>query len=806
MRPLPTLRLLLFMLGLLIVLPFSNERVPSALAQNNSGITMSVAAGFDSYYKAHHWFPLQIEVSNVGPSVEGEIRYVVGDALFDDEVVYATPISLPTQSNKRVTLLVNSTGASQTGDVELVNGNGQLIHAESVGTLRQLPSDTMLYGVVSSEGGELAYLEDIYSGSFVGAEVAFLSLEQLPETAVAWHNLDIIILNDVDTTQLTSNQLAALNYWVAGGGQLIVTGGNGWEKTVTAVDELLPVSPTGSETVPDLPGLNQQISIPFRDAGPYLITTSILRRGELLFFDDDLPILAVNRVGRGGVYFLAIDPRSAPLLDWDGTEQLWRAVAARVPINATWHAPFQNNSSAYFAARTLPDLNLPSAWTFFFFLLGYVVLVGPANYLVLRRRNQLDKAWFTIPALILLFSMGTYFVGSRIRGSTALVNQLSVAISQSDSEAAEVQTLLGIYAPQRGNYQLTVPGDVLIRPLRNTYDNFTTNFTKIQESSDNTVQGMRLDVGEVASFVTHGYRPAIRVDGRATLQSENGSTQFVATLQNNSDDTLTDVTLLFGTQIFTVGDMAPGSSETIHHSVNDRSLVSRGISEPHLTTAGSSPLMSNLTAVLGGSDYYTDPDLIRRRELIEAIENNGTNFTIPTNSVTLIFWTDTPQLDVTLNRDIDVSNTTLHFVELPLTINLALSEDNIIPTSLLDWTVIESNNVFSPEPTNVSFSQNASVAFEYTPLADYQTMDIRTLAVSVGESGNAEPFPLLYLWNWERDVWVPIENATWGDTAVASPEPFIGPNNSVRIRLIDQSTFGVFIDNVYPILSGTIEE
>ncbi|MCB9006263.1 MAG: hypothetical protein H6656_02570 [Ardenticatenaceae bacterium] len=48
----------------------------------------------------------------------------------------------------------------------------------------------------------------------VDASVAFLTLEDLPETAVAWNALDVLIFNDADTSQLTSEQRTALDVWL----------------------------------------------------------------------------------------------------------------------------------------------------------------------------------------------------------------------------------------------------------------------------------------------------------------------------------------------------------------------------------------------------------------------------------------------------------------------------------------------------------------------------------------------------------------------------------------------------------------
>src|SRR5690606_2061153 len=176
------------------------------------------------------------------------------------------------------------------------------------------------------------------------------------------------------------------------------------QKTAASLTDLLPVTVDGSRSVDDLPGLRERIGIEFRDPGPYVVATSSLRSGELIFRQDELPLLARQSIGRGSVYFLALDPRLAPLLDWDGSEAIWAAIASRVPSGSNWGSGPQNSYAATEAVSSLPSLTLPSILQLLAFLLVYTIVVGPLNYWVLKRRNQLERAWITIPVLVVIFS------------------------------------------------------------------------------------------------------------------------------------------------------------------------------------------------------------------------------------------------------------------------------------------------------------------------------------------------------------------------------------------------------------------
>lgn len=787
----------LLLIGLLLT------GVAAAAAQTAApGVTMQLRTGFDGFYRSDTWTPVQITVANSGAAVEGELRVVVGSPT--NPTIFNTPISLPTQSNKRVTLYVQPDFRS-TSRVELRDENGRLLLEESFSGLQSLGDNGLLYGIVSPDGGELTYLESV-TGPWSRAGAAVLDLDELPETAAAWQALSVLVLNDVDTGQLTPAQLEALRAWIETGGQLVVTGGPGWEQTVTAVADLLPVVISGSESRTDLPSLSATFAEPFRDPGPYLVTNSTLRSGTLLVQEDGLPILAHRSLGSGGVFFLALDPRAAPLLDWDGSEPMWAEVAERVSLRPNWAQPIPGTYAAQEAVTSLPSLALPSSWQLLLFLLVYIVLIGPVNYLVLKRRNQLERAWLTIPVLIVLFSVGAYLTGFRLRGNTALINQISVAYSQAGSADAQVNSLLGLYSPRRASYDLVLADGALARPFSNQFSGFSDGPTldAITFGSAVTLSGVRVDVSDVATFQAQAVRPAVAVDGQAVLATSGAGLELTVTVQNNGDQLLETASILFGDTAVAVGDLAPGESKTVTENFASSSSLPTG-------AFGGMPgalLSRNADTILGSSDYYTNEELYARWQLLQALDGDtfmaASSVSLP-RGVTLLAWTNTPQIEVQLaSGSLDTSADTLHFVDLPLRQEITSGSQMTLPISLLTWEVVSQNNVYTPDIKGLSLN-GGMIAFEFAPWQAFQEMTVTELAIALEAPGTSDPTPELSIWDWQTQTWALLPDATWGETAVSDFTPYLGPGNAVRLQLRDRSQFGVYIDAVYPIFTGDLE-
>ncbi len=786
--------------------------VPSfAAAQEENGVSMQARIGFDGFFKSEYWVPVYLNVANSGPSVEGELRVTVGSGTFGDKLVTSSPISLPTQSNKRVVLYVNMARIG-TPVVELVASNGEVVAETAVNPLQQLQLDGLLYGIVSSEPGEFEMLDRVTAGR-PNVGVAFLGIEDLPETAVAWNALDVLVFNDVDTGTLSSTQREALAAWVNTGGQLVVTGGPGWQKTTAALADLLPVSVTGSESVADLPALSEAVAEPFRDPGPYLVTTSSLRGGELLYYQDNLPLLAAQKMGRGTVYFMALDPKLAPLLDWDGSEIVWGAIAARVPDLPPWGGPFQNMYAAGTAVTSLPSLALPSAWQLILFLLIYTILIGPVNYMILKRRNQLEKAWVTIPIFIVIFSGVAYVTGFQLRGNDVLINQMSVAYSQAGSEQARVQSLIGLYSPNRSTYDLVLPSSAVIRPFEENYGTLSGggNVGAISLSNEVTVQDVRVDISGVETFMVQSVEPAPAITGQATLENNGSDLLLTAIIQNNSDQLLETASLLLGDTAVPVGDIPPGNIVNVSEivgSFSGKSTFAPGAGVPVFATSGY-VLSANAETLLGSSTYYDDAKLFTRFQLLQALEGNygpsGMIGSLPAAAVTLVGWRDGGQVKAGLAGDaFETTGSTLYFIEMPLTQNLVAGGKVTLPVSLMNWDVLGQNNVYSTGIQELSLN-GGWIEFAYTPWSDFQRMDVTDLAVVLEADYTGESAPEVRLWHWQNAIWDTIDDVGWGETAVTDFAPYIGPNNEVRLRLQDKTEYGVYINLVYPRLTGDLK-
>ena len=667
------------LLSLLFVAPLAaqedGEDETNRSSATAEGITLSAEVGFDGLHKGAAWRPVQVTIANEGNATSG--RLVVETGAFSAPT-YAAPIDLPNQSNKRVSFSVYDNSLKTGVIVRFENEAGESIVALEVDNLRSLkPNDSILYGVVSPRPDSLELLEKIQVRRS-DAAVAFLSIDDLPEDKVAWRDLDVLVFNDVDSNQLSAAQRDAITFWVSQGGQLVVTGGASWQKTTAAFADLLPVTISGSESVAGLPALAEAAGEPFRDPGPYVLATSSLRDGELIFHQEGTPILARRTVGRGGVYFLALDPQFAPLDDWDGSINVWEEVATHVIRAPFWEETFGDETTTGQAVESLPELTLPSTGLLLIFMLVYIIVIGPVNYIVLGRLNRRELGWVTIPASIVLFSLIAFLIGLQFKGNVPIVNQLNLVTGRAGQTEAYVQSAVGVYSPGRTGYDITFEDDILVRPLQNFSSALSGDNLEILRDGRVRLPNTIIDVGGVGTLHVNSVRPLPAISGIVTLIDKDNLAKAEVTITNNGDFTFENAILLIGNkQSVDLGDIEPGETKTVTEnivSIARPSVVATSNGFPpsfveiDTDTVYASPLDVNYEELLGTPSYYNDPIAYPRYQFLEGLYDGygSTNVWQPTSTISLLGWSRQPLLEIELNDTRhDNSATTLYILELP---------------------------------------------------------------------------------------------------------------------------------------------
>ncbi len=688
-------------LVILAALPWvARAASPSPTPATPAGMTMEARALVQGHARTGSWMAIRVDLANDGPAFVGELRLVGGT---QGRTRFALPVDLPTTSRKAFTLHAQAPAFGSSLEIALV-ADETVVARRAVAFALHDPGQLVI-GVVAERPGPLvAALGRLRDPAGPLPAVVPLTVTDLPERPEAWSALDRLVWQDVDAGQLSTEQLAALRTWLAGGGRLTIVGGSGGLGLLGGFpDELLPFRPTvtidvdpeairglvggtlprGAEALPTLAGSPA--------AGARALATS-----------GDRAIVGDRPFGSGAVILAGFDPSTSWLAESTSVDVLW---ASLVPARGTARTPLivGDDGSLVSLLGTLPALALPSIEGLLLLLLGYIILIGPVNYLVLRRLDRREWAWVTMPVLVVGFTVAAFAIGAAVRGTDVIVNQVALVRAAPGTDAAQAQVYLGVFSPTRGSYEVSIPGGAL---LSAPYSG--EGFGQSDQGLD-VVQGDPARLRQLA--VGYGTLRAVRAEApvqapriEANLRLEGDRVR--GTIRNASELSLAKPAVILGTAVVMLPDLAPGASATVdlraQPDASGRALSERVFGQQQFSSDGRPT-----------GDFLRDQV---RRQLVDALTYDpffGSNGTLPSDGPVLLAWGRPGLFAVTVaGQEPRTAGETLYYLPLGLAASGAVTfAPDLMRSSLVEVKA----QFFNKDPFNLTIG-GGSVTLAYRPI------------------------------------------------------------------------------------------
>lgn len=792
--------ILLLALAALLTAPLASRAAP---LPQDTGLVLTLNAGFDGYYKDGLWMPVRVLLENSGPDLSGQVRVVSPIGFGNVETTVTRAVDLPTQSRRSLQLFVAPEGFNSNLNVELVNGAGQRL-AAAPARLSQLSANDLLYGLIVNASSAYVALNDVdpVNGQ---AALAQLDVDDLPAIGAAWQALDVLVVSDMDTGALTPEQRRALGEWVQMGGRLIVSGGPSWQKTAAGLSDLLPLLPDGERSVAGLGALADFAISAEPLTGSAVIATGPLTADAVTLAEvEGLPLVVSRRLGFGEVIYLTADPAFAPIRGWGGVADLFRRLLSGASDRPSWAFGIANWSQAGSAINRIPDLILPNPLLICGFLGVYLVIVGPLNYFILRFFKRRELAWFTIPAIVCAFSIVAYLTGLVLVGGQAVLHQLSIVQVWRGASQARVEQVVGVFSPARTTYDMEFSSGFLARPLPGS-NTPAPSRVRVEQGDQTRLFGVRSDIGSVQAFAVQGFVPAPQFDANLEIEIVSGAAELRGTVTNQSALTLQNAVLLAPGGSLSLGEFRPGETRPVSVSL----ISSRASSVPPNAvlpfSAGSGGAFSSpspapyyspystydptIDEILGTSNYYQDREQLRRYELLSSAINvyGGAGGLGRGTGIYLAGWTESaPTSARLLNASFRESNATLYLISLPAATRFAGGAITLLP-GMLTWSPrpVGGNDPHAGQPPyDLTLYAGEQYAVRFAPReapGPLSEMVLNLYGTSYGSSATA--MPEVQLWDFTQGLWVTEPLNSYGSFTVSEPDRFRGPSGEIEVRL-----------------------
>lgn len=781
--------------GLLSGIATLSGNPDTALAQQASSITLQASIGFDGNVKPETWVPVWVRIENNGPGAQGFIQVHFPDS--QEKTIYRYPVELPSGARKELIVSVYNPSYAYEAEVAFYTGqqrqanvklqvNLRTVNDRLIGVAAETPSVFNVLNLIDPPGGD-AYVSEV-------------DLVKLPDSALALEALDLIVISGIDSGVMSQAQVQALAGWIANGGRLILFGGPEWQKTTAGFNgmNLLPLQASGTQSVKDWSSFSMLAQSQPEVSGEGIVTTGKVADSAqvLAATKDNVPLIIQRKTGSGEVIFFAVDPAMAPFNRWPGMETLYRYLLGRTMSEPPWHNGISDWYSALNAAQTLPNLSLPPIPLVCGFLVIYVLILGPVNYLIVRKLKRRELGWFTTSGMIIVFSLVVLVSGGLSRSRQPILNRISVLQVWPDSDVARLDGVLGIYSPFRSTYQLDFSGSVIGHGLPNNMSPNNRSLVIYQNAGSGYIPDLRVEVSSIQTVSLEGFIPAPRFEGSLSILVDSSGAALTGRVTNLSELILDKAVLFTSGGKVELGTFQPGETREVRQALN-RSLALQpsltGIYPAKPLPGPSGTIYSPnfysrsnyaIEDILGTNDFYSSREIYRMYSFVSSLIYNSYSVPSVGNEIYLSGWIANPTLPANLHEvNSEVQDTTLILVRFDPSIETTGNEIQLTP-EFFSWTPIDTQSS-NYSPYQLYFYGSEILSFAYKPTLAIDFSQVSKLVLHLerqGSTGSVSEVEV-YLWDVMQADWEKIPGINWGENEISEPGRFVQPDGTIQVQL-----------------------
>jgi hypothetical protein len=734
-------------------------------AQSQSAIIITAQAGYRGYCKVDKWLPVHITVENSGADATVRVQASYKNSV-GGQTVDGMDISLPATSRKEFFLYIMPESFMHGFTVSALDGKKTLAKVNL--NISCASDPTMLFGILTDTPSNYAMLNNVQSMTGT-TETVQLKISDLPDLSQGWGTLDVLIISNIDTNTMTTEQKKALKMWLANGGKLFVTGGIQWQSTAAGISDLLPIQPSSTKKVA-LTALSAYVM----DLDNPLQTETILAVGKMqtganiLVEQDGIPLLVENEIGFGKVYYFAADPGLQPLNDWGGMQNIYKHLLAFKSPKPSWAYGAWDIYSASSALSTLPELSLPSFVYICCWLGLYIVIIAPVNYLVLRRMKRTELSWVTIPVLVIVFTSLAYFSGYAYRGTKPILNRIMLVQGWQGMEKAQVNALIGVYSPTRTTYNVESQGQFLLSPFPSINEDLQGNndWLSLKNDSGNIVPDIRVEIGGMQSLGAEGYLPALSIQHDLTYILSDNIPVLKGSITNTSGYMLKNALLITPSGWEVLDDVAPNETKKIN-------LVL-------FNSNGASANRYALASALGWDALANDEMEEKLHSAFFQSVNTSNNNTVNANAgVYLMGWVD-GEVSVPVglqNEESNVTDTLFYINKLTPAVNTKTGK-LMLTSSVYGWesslgdTLITSSSNLPSGGYNINFQPSLPVHFS----------KVNSLTFTIGTNNTPQQIHPM-IWNFQTETWQFLVLNSYGSVDIPNAWQNVGMDDEILLNI-----------------------
>lgn len=553
---------------------------------SGSGVSMDVTYGYKNTAKRGRFLPLTVNLENhSAKDFEGVLRVKTLEPDFQgyngrveyDTYEYEYPIRIPSSGQVTEEFSVSLGNGVDQMYLTLLDGEEQEVLRKRLKLDLNMDTAELFIGVLSDTPDRLLYFDNVgIHYSTLRTRLIQMSADTLPSSEMELDQLDVLLINNFDTGELSRDQVNAVWEWVQEGGLLLFGLGSRAEDTLRAFGrELVEYPLPQPETYEVNMGVEYAVDSPAESTISLVCTEAALTGGSEYLSSDELSVISGITLGNGmaavAVYdFGDIEEFCRSNISY--VDNLFTTLLGEERINRLTNSADSSGSSQFWAVQgliTSGDISsLPKVGLYASLAVAYVILVGPGLYFFLKQRGLGLHYHMAVVILsvcctgmVLLMGTVTRFEGPFFTYAT---------IRDASSDGISETSYINMRSPYNKPYSVEIDPSYSLYPLTGSVYHGGTAYPQFtgEEPADIQIQygdeSTRILAGNVGAFNSKIFR----LERWEPNPEQTGFTgnincfggEITGSLTNNYDQPVEDVAVILYNQMVLIDRMEPGET------------------------------------------------------------------------------------------------------------------------------------------------------------------------------------------------------------------------------------------------------
>lgn len=407
------------------------------------------------------WIPIHISVQNKGDDFKGKIKVSFPNISVGESksIAYEKEIVVPKQEEQQVTIEIPQLENLWNFKVSIVKDETELI-AKTVTIGNEYNRSTgVVVGILSHDTTNLKYIENqVLKSQNNQFTVELLQKkwneQSFPTTLNSLGNMAFLVVDQIDTKQLSEEQIQTIIDWVKRGGTLIVGTGTNAQQVLSGFPKEFLSGTIGKQQKQTLLyGAEKEenqvevdsVSLHFKNAE---LLTDVL---------DGTKLWKMER-GEGNIIVAQFAFGTKAMKTWSKNHDvihalLEKSLSDRIRMNMM-RLYFGSYDADYMklALNASDNVRFPKTGFYIFLFSIYVLCIGPVGYFVLKKKDCREKIWIFVPITACLFCGIIFLTSTQFRIKSPFATTITLMdVSEANWKG---KAYVSITDPGKNTYQI----------------------------------------------------------------------------------------------------------------------------------------------------------------------------------------------------------------------------------------------------------------------------------------------------------------------------------------------------------------